>query len=101
MRSEAVSRLAKLVAHAVGSDGELGGPIQGHDWAVEMARFQQCFELQLGDLRSSLVKETCNAIVAIASSLGACYIPTVLSILPRLGANCYVTVKVTHPNNRN
>lgn len=63
-------------------------------WEEQIKLFQPFFAVQVNELRSSIVRETCRLLIALSKSLGQGMVECVAALLPNLIANTYVTVKV-------
>jgi len=67
-------------------------------WEEQIKIFQPYFAVQVNELRSSIVRETCRLLIALSKSLGFGMVECVAALLPNLIANTYVTVKVIREN---
>jgi hypothetical protein len=63
-------------------------------WEEQIKLFQPFLAVQVNELRSAIVRETCRLLIALSHSLGQGMIGCVAALLPNLIANTYVTVKV-------
>lgn len=63
-------------------------------WAEQIALFQPHFAVQVNELRSSIVRETCRLLISLSKILGTGMSGCIVALIPNIIANSYVTVKV-------
>jgi len=62
-------------------------------WKQEEEALRSCLLTQLGDLRSSVIKETCRLIVILSEALGGKFEETFIFVIQSLFKLLYITIK--------
>lgn len=89
LRSKAMNRIEELVRER-GVHGLSGWP----QWKDELAHLQRGMAVQLGDLRSSILREACRLLIALAEASPRDFEDQLAFYAPLLWKSLYVTIKI-------
>lgn len=90
LRSKAMNRAEQLVRER----GLNGFSAWTPGWKDELAGFQRCMGMQLSDLRSSILREACRLLLALAEGAPREFEDQLMFYLPLLWKSLYVTIKI-------
>lgn len=89
LRSKSMNRLEELCRER-GTNGFTSWTT----WSDELKHFQRPMSVQLGDLRSSILREACRLLIAIADANRSEFEEQLAFYLPILWKSLYVTIKI-------